>query len=61
MQIKNLFLNSNCQLKKTESILYLKVETNYYLIKVIGKNQDLKEEKDEDLLDKLILIENANY
>jgi hypothetical protein len=46
--------------KNRENILYLKVETNYYLIKVIGKNNAFKEEKDEDLLDKLILIENAN-
>jgi len=44
--------------KNTDSILYLKVETNYYLIKVIGKNNALKEEKDEDVLDRLILIEN---
>jgi hypothetical protein len=46
--------------KNTESILYLKVETNYYLIKLIGKNHDLKEEKDEDMLDRLMLVENQN-
>ena len=46
--------------KNTESILYLNVETNYYLIKVIGKNNGLIKEKDEDIIDQLNLIENQN-
>lgn len=46
--------------KNTESILFLNVETNYYLIKIIGKNNGLIKEKDEDIIDQLNLIENQN-